>query len=628
VKLKFFAIVLGLILTFTLSLCKQGHKKDSVSSADLLYLNHHDSVRYMGSKSCEACHADKYHTFLETGMGKSFDVASLKKSSADFKHVVPVYDTFRNMYYFPYFSGDNYYLKEYRMDGRDTVYSRTEKISYIIGSGHHTNSHFIEENGYVFQAPITFYTQKGKWDLPPGFEHGHNTRFDRKIGLECMSCHNSIPQLVKGTDNRYEDLPHGISCERCHGPGEVHIRDREQGKTTPYTIVNPRKLKWDRQIDICQRCHLQGNAVLKPGKDFTSFRPGMVLSETFDQFSPEYEGGEDFVMAAHAERFQMSKCFISSVKGDINSETARVGFTCINCHNPHVTVRSVNSEHFNNTCRGCHEKNDQVLCSDTKAHLAAVANNCVKCHMPSSGTSDIPHVTVHDHFIRKPQPKVKNTGKLLGLRCITNKKPDILTETEAYISYFEKFDPNALYLQKAREKSQSLKAEVPDHFQTLVHLYYLTGEYAKIIQMAAQKDGSYDAWTDYRIAKAYDHENQGAQAVEWFDRVIEKEPGNLDFLLQYSVLLIRQQQYRQAEDLLVKLNKLYSKNAESWAYLGLVKLKSNEPATAKQYFQKALALDPDLLVALQNLKNLYQFLGNTEEVKKLELRIGKLNQKS
>ena len=621
-KIKFYAIGLGLILTFTLSLCKQVPKKDGET---LAFLNHHDTVSYTGVKSCEPCHSDIYETFLETGMGKSFDAASLKKTSGDFKNVKPVYDAYKDMYYLPFFRNETFYLKEYRLEGHDTVYSRTEKISYIVGSGHHTNSHFTEENGYVFQAPITFYTQKGQWDLPPGFEQGNNTRFSRKIGMECMSCHNALPAYVEGTDNRYTHLPHGISCERCHGPGELHIQEMQKGKPVAGTIVNPAKLPWTRQIDVCQRCHLQGNAVLKPGKDFTSFRPGMKLSETFDQFSPEYAGGEDFVMAAHAERFQLSKCFIESVKGDLNSADARIGFTCISCHDPHVTVRNVNNEHFNSTCRSCHDQPKLADCSDTRQHLMAAEYNCVKCHMPSSGTVDIPHVSVHDHYIRKPRPRVKNTGKLLGLRCITNKNPDRLTEAKAYITYYEKFDQNPLYLEKAREKSKSLDETEKEHLQTLVHLYYIGREYSKITGLMKDKDGDHDAWTCYRVAKAYEHEGAMEKAVEWFEKVIGKEPANLDFLLQYSVILIRQKQYKKAGDMLEKHNRLYSKSAEGWAYLGMVKLQLNELALAKKHFLKSLTLDPDLMVALQNLKTLYEFSGNTEEVNKLEKRIRKLS---
>ena len=165
-------------------------------------------------------------------------------------------------------------------------------MAYIVGSGQHTNSHIIETNGYLNQAPLTFYTQDGHWDLPPGFEDGNNTRFSRIIGLECMSCHNALPSFVRGSENRFTMIPNGIDCERCHGPGEVHVANIQAGKLVDtakaidYSIVNPRKLTWERQIDLCQRCHLQGNAILKEGKGFTDFRPGMVLSEFMDVYMP------------------------------------------------------------------------------------------------------------------------------------------------------------------------------------------------------------------------------------------------------------------------------------------------------------------------------------------------------
>ena len=44
-----------------------------------------------------------------------------------------------------------------------------EKVDYIIGSGQHTNSHIYNTNGYLHQMPMTYYTQKQKWDFPPGF---------------------------------------------------------------------------------------------------------------------------------------------------------------------------------------------------------------------------------------------------------------------------------------------------------------------------------------------------------------------------------------------------------------------------------------------------------------------------
>ncbi len=570
------------------------------------------------------------NTFLETGMGQSFDIASIQKSAARFKNILPVYDTFRNMYYLPYLKNDQVFLKEYRLEGKDTVHVRIEKISYIIGSGHHTNSHFTEENGYLFQAPLTFYTQKGQWDLPPGFEHGHNTRFSRKIGMECISCHNSLPQPDLKSDNRYIELPHGISCERCHGPGQIHVQEKMKGnlvdtsKTADYTIVNPKRLPWQRQIDICQRCHLQGNAVLKPGKTFADFRPGMVLSETFDQFSPEYEGGDQFIMAAHAERFQKSKCFLSSVKEKKGDEVNSAGFTCISCHDPHVSVRKTNVIRFNSKCQSCHSSSVQTRCSETQKNLDLAANNCVKCHMPSSGTADIPHVSVHDHYIRKPSVQKSSTPlKLKGLRCITNKTPDKNTIAEAYISYFEKFDNDPLYLQKAKEHTDQLNAGIAVELPTIIHLHYVNKNYKAIIDLMESRNDIIfkDAWSNYRVAKAYENTNRYNEAKPWMEACVKLQPDNLDFILQQGILLLKNKEDAQASENFERLNKLYSKNAESWAYLGIIQLKKSAFLKAQMYFDKALKLDPDLQLALENLKLLYQTTGNAVEVQKINKRL-------
>ncbi len=236
-------------------------KKDT-----LIYLNHSDSAKYVGINTCKLCHQDIYNTFIKTGMGKSFDVVSKTKSSGDFHNSV-IYDKIGDFYYKAFWQNDSLKFLEYRLQGRDTIYKRLETVNYIVGSGQHTNSHIQSVNGYLNQMPMTFYTQKKKWDLPPGFEDGHNSRFMRKIGLECMSCHNNYPEFVLGSENKFTAVPEGINCERCHGPGSIHVAQRQTGskvdtsKYIDYSIVNPAKLSIDAQFDICQRCHLQGNTI-------------------------------------------------------------------------------------------------------------------------------------------------------------------------------------------------------------------------------------------------------------------------------------------------------------------------------------------------------------------------------
>ena len=323
-----------------------------------------DTNHYIGKTECKKCHSDKFETFIHTGMGMSFDLATLQKSSAHFSSHDLIYDKFLNFYYYPHFKDSTLFITEFRLNGKDTTYSRDVKVNYIVGSGQHTNSHLINVNNYIYQAPATFYTQSQKWDLPPGFENGFNNRFTRMIELECMSCHNAFPKIVLGSANKYEEVPTGIDCERCHGPGSIHQQQKMAGiivdvkNKIDYSIVNPAKLEINKQMDVCQRCHVQGNAIVKEGKSFFDFKPGMNLSDVMNIFMPLYKGDESsHIMASHAERLKLSKCFIETIKSaqlknelHPNIEPYKNALTCITCHNPHISVKSTKNEVFNDAC--------------------------------------------------------------------------------------------------------------------------------------------------------------------------------------------------------------------------------------------------------------------------------------
>ena len=159
-------------------------------------LNHNPDVKYVGIEICASCHEDKHSTFIHTGMGLSFDSATREKSSAIFSTQHKVYDSNSDMYYYPYWLKNKLFIKEFRLSNQDTIHQLDVQINYIVGSGQHTNSHLFSEQGYLFQAPITFYVQEQKWDLAPGFENGNNARFSRILNSECVSCHNAMPKLT------------------------------------------------------------------------------------------------------------------------------------------------------------------------------------------------------------------------------------------------------------------------------------------------------------------------------------------------------------------------------------------------------------------------------------------------
>jgi len=578
-------------------------------------------------------------------MGKSFDVAAKHKSSGSFSSPT-IYDKITNLHYTAYWDKDSLFMKEYRLEKKDTVYSRVEQVNYIIGSGQHTNSHLQLVNGYLNQMPMTFYTQKKQWDLPPGFENGFNTRFTRKIGLECMSCHNGYPDFVLGSENKYTRIPNGIDCERCHGPGSIHVAQRQTGSKVDtsryidYSIVNPAKLSIDAQFDLCQRCHLQGNAILKNGKSFYDFKPGQKLSDYLSVFLPKYKDADDeFIMASHADRLKQSACFIKSyetIKDKKVLKPYKDALTCVTCHNPHVSVRETNKNVFNDACVNCH-KNETKL--ETKKHILA-GTNCVNCHMPSSGSIDIPHVSVHDHFIRKPiSVKEKNKIKtFLGLFSINEKNPDALTRAKAYINQYDKFEQNPRFLDSAfyllRDNGQLTKniyallqlEFIKQDFKTILYYVDQLGEskcYNNLF--IKQSYDNLDAWAAYRIAESYYNLGEVQKSIRWFQKSVQLAPYHLDFRNKYASALAAVNQLDEAVknyQFIIRENPNY---LQAYTNLGYVKLVQGKRAEALKLYTKAQKLDADNEPLLLNLAGYYLSVNDKKNAKSYLEKILKKN---
>lgn len=624
---KSLAVLFGFLAIFlVLWQCQSSKIENQV------YLNHSDTVQYVGMETCKQCHLEKFETFQHTGMGKSFGKADTLKSAANFGNSI-INDPFLDFNYFPFWNGDQLNLKEFRLKNGDTVYTRIEQVDYIIGSGQHTNSHLQEGNGYVHQMPFTYYTQSGKLDLPPGFEDGNNTRFSRLIGLECMSCHNAMPvDFVKGSQNKFDKIPLGIDCERCHGPGEAHVSKIMRGDITDtavaidYSIVNPRKLEVDLQFELCQRCHLQGNAVLKEGKSFFDFKPGMQLSDVMDVYLPRYSNSdEEFIMASHVDRFKKSECFKQSADQ----------FLCTSCHNPHISVKETNISNFNRKCESCHTSPKEE-CFESIEVRNLKGDNCVECHMPSSGAIDIPHVTVHDHFIRTPVEKTKTEELKIFLRleAINNSNPTKRSTILAYLQQYERFESNAVYLDSAYQLLISSGDYGTELYREWVLYYHLKGEKQALVDLVNNrlsenilsllKTMSYDnsdAWCAYRIGEAYLNLSSPDNALVFLERAVELAPFILEFKLKLGTAYFMSGQYESAEKAYKSALVENPKLEEALSNLGYVQILLEDYDSAEMNLEKSLELNPDYKEAKLNLATLYMTTNRMEEAMQLLLKL-------
>lgn len=607
------AVVL-VVVTLPAFFCNSPKSYIPTEHAESSWKNVYDTnVHYVGMQTCRTCHEGIYQTFIQTGMGQSFGMATREKSAADFspEHAL-VYDKDLDYYYHPYFTGDSLYIMEYRLQGKDTVHKRVQRVDYIVGSGQHTNSHIFNQNGYLYQAPITFYTQKHKWDLAPGFEKGANSRFQRMIQIECMSCHNGYPDFVANSQNKYVSLKMGIDCERCHGPGSLHVKEKQAGnivdtsKGPDYTIVNPRRLSPELQNNVCQRCHLQGIAVLNDGKTFFDFHPGMKLSEVMNVFMPEYEGAQDkMIMASHVERMKKSQCYVQSGK-----------MSCITCHNPHVSVKFTPRSQYLNACQSCHgTAAGQHQCSEKPEVRATKNNDCVTCHMPHNSSIDIPHVAVTDHFIRKrpiEDSLKKEITAFLGLQCFNNSNVDAITTARGYMEFYERYASNKplldsalLYLGKQADVEANTKQN-----RDYIRVYYLLNDFAKVANYAdnMQPADMNDAWTAYRAGEAYYQLQQPQKALAWYKRATETWPYALDFESKYGICLLSLHQFKEAQRVFTFIVGENPDYVVANTNLGYLYMQLGNQTMSYNYLLRANQLDPD---NEQNLINLAVWFHNT-----------------
>lgn len=618
-KLKHWAgILIPILFTAIFIACSsEENTSDQADKTPLTYKNLGAEAQYVGMEACKSCHADIYETFRHTGMGLSLDSATNEKSSATFGKHALIHDEESGLYYQARLVEKNLYIDQFQLSGNDTVNKRTEKVSYVVGSGQHTNSHLLQINGYLYQMPMTFYTQKKKWDLPPGFEGGSNSRFTRTIGAECITCHNAYPTPDPAADNRYLSIPKGIDCERCHGPGSIHVEEKKQGiivntsKETDYSIVNPKRLPYKLQMSICQRCHLQGNAVLKPGKTFFDFKPGMMLSDVLTVFMPRYDSKDaSFIMASHPDRLAMSACFKQS-NGKLS---------CISCHNPHQSVTVTGKNKFNQTCVSCHpgEKNLPTCKLSEKAQLKN-KDGCVGCHMPASHTVDIPHVNIHDHYIRKPEKVNLEKRAVVSIAPVNEVNPDALTKTIAWLQYYERFESRKAFLDSARTNLRQIHAnQKQEQFRALVHLAFLERNTEELIKLggSTKPETETDAWTAYRIGEACFQGGNAVLALSWLNRAATLKPRNLDFKNKYASCLIQNGQVAEAISIFQELLRLQPKYSPAKVNLGFYALSQGDVNTAERLYQEALSEDPLYEEALLNQIGLMLYKGQRNEAKK------------
>jgi Tfp pilus assembly protein PilF len=310
--------------------------------------------------------------------------------------------------------GKSYFIRRYQVDknGRE-VHPFELRVTHVMGSGARARTYLHQTpEGRLVELPVSWYSQERRWAMSPGFDRPKHPGFTRTVNHKCMFCHNAYPSVSperarQGWDHDVQfpkQLPAGIDCQRCHGPGGPHLRAAAAGEPANRVraaIVNPARLTGERQLDVCMQCHLETTTFRLPesyrrfGRGFYSYRPGEALSEYIVHFDHAPGTGHDdkFEIVSAAYRLRQSRCFIK----------AEGKLTCTTCHNPHKGVSLATSvSHYRARCFQCHSS------KDAEQHRLVAADfsrsDCLSCHMPKRRTEDVVHVVMTDHQIQRRIP--------------------------------------------------------------------------------------------------------------------------------------------------------------------------------------------------------------------------------
>lgn len=338
---------------------------------------------YAGDEACAKCHSSVYQSYEQTPMAHASGLAVDNLIPADFTHKPS------GVHYRVYPESGHAWLS-FDREGRAAVHGKRELL-YYIGSGHRGLTYLFADDGYFFESPINWYGDRKVWDMTPAYQNAREIPMNLPALTSCLHCHVSgMRPPIDGSENRYEMplLTHsGVSCERCHGPGEAHVKGG--------AIVNPAKLSPERRDAVCMQCHMEGRvSIERAGKHVYEFRPGDSLSDYIRYY---VVAGPSKALGAVSQVEALAESTCKKSSGDKMS--------CTSCHDPHFSPSSEERvSYFRGKCLACHGE-----AFGEKHH--AEQRDCTSCHMPELASKDVAHTEVTDHRI----PRLPNVSPQLLL---------------------------------------------------------------------------------------------------------------------------------------------------------------------------------------------------------------------
>lgn len=631
-------------------------------TANVAFRNLEPGIDYVGDDACASCHEEAYDSYQDHGMARAMEALTPEDVVAQFPSPV-LYHEPTNLWYQATAEDDRYYQTEFRLSANgDTTHTLTHEMMWVVGSGTIARTYLTVEADLFTEMPLTWYTQRETWDFSPGFEVLNN-RFGRAIPDRCVACHNAYPETVPHVTGKFASLSQGISCERCHGPGDLHVNERlenpDPAGDIDNTIINPAHLDLETRLDVCQQCHVTAPiSILRDGRDPFAFVPTEPLQVHVALFSDIKPETGEIAVTSHARRMRKSACFVAV------AETPEP-MDCVTCHDPHLSFRDAGQDYFNATCQGCHAPAALEASVATEAladHQSS--SDCTSCHMPKAGLRGVPHSAFTDHWIRVVERSndegtkvASNSGSVADVTgsqaeldayfSIDSERSSHEAEIYRGVAYIVHGDRNAdieatrrgveilqaslddserfgdahyqlgislFKLERLEEAEEALETsvrlgpDVPERLNTLAQLYERLGRAPK------RTDGLYRHALDVQPLAASIRVNYGRfletqgrtpEATRQYRIAAEHQPSLAEAHYNLGTAQLRQGDLEAAEQSLREAIRRNPDYSQAYGNLGILYASQGDKSAARQVFQTGVDVAPDDAVALNNLASFF-----------------------
>lgn len=351
-----------------------------------------DTLSWVGRAACVDCHASAAHAFAGSDHDFAMDVATDESVLGDFDDVAfsdcgSVTRFFRR--------GESFMVRTIGADGQPDDF----EITHTFGVRPLQQYLVSFPDGRRQALTVAWDVERRRWfslygdECVPHDDVLHWTAEAMNWNYMCADCHSTA--LQRGfdvtTDSYHTTFSEiDVSCEACHGPGELHLawaKGEEVPRTNgPYglTIDLSDEAPQRNEIGVCAPCHSRRLPI------YPDFIPG---KEYLDHYEPALlEAGLYFADGQIQDEVYVYGSFVQS---KMHAE----GVRCSDCHDPHALTPKLQG---NALCAQCHEPSTYDVPAHLRHEPGTEAATCVACHMPTRTYMVVD--PRRDHGFRVPRP--------------------------------------------------------------------------------------------------------------------------------------------------------------------------------------------------------------------------------